>query len=103
MASGRTAGATRVPSPPATTSDRNPYGQIGDTIVISPTLVVDIRYGVTRINTLAFAGDKSGFTDYDKIGVPKNLQPYIQIYGAAPVLSNYSGGSGGGSRIYQPG
>jgi hypothetical protein len=82
---------------PALTKDRNPYGQIGDTIVLSPTLVLDLRYGVTRINTLAFAGDKSGFTDYDKIGVPKNLQPFIQIFGAAPVVSNYSGGSGGGS------
>ena len=29
--------------------------------------------------------------------MPKNLQPYIQIFGAAPVVSNYSGGSGGGS------
>src|SRR5260370_23876474 len=82
---------------PNLTSDRNPYAQIGDTIVLGPTLVADIRYGVTRINTQAFAGDKSGFTDYDKIGVPKNLQQFIQVYGAAPVLSNYSGGSGGGS------
>jgi hypothetical protein len=82
---------------PALTSDRNPYAQIGDTIVLGPTVVLDVRYGVTRINTEAFAGDKDGFTDYDKIGVPKNLQPYIQIYGAGPVLSNYGGGTGGGS------
>jgi hypothetical protein len=82
---------------PAVTSDRNPYAQIGDTVVIGPTLLLDVRYGVTRINTRAFAGDKSGFTDYDKIGVPKNLQQYIQIFGASPVVSNYSGGSGGGS------
>jgi hypothetical protein len=82
---------------PSITSDRNPYAQIGDTFVLSPTLLLDVRYGVTRINTLAFSGDKDGFTEYDKIGVPKNLQPYIQIYGAGPVLSNYSGGSGGGS------
>src|SRR5262249_13143811 len=51
----------------------------------------------TRINTKAFAGDKDGFKDYDKIGVPKNLQQFIQIYGAAPVIASYSGGSGGGS------
>ncbi|HXA52318.1 MAG TPA: TonB-dependent receptor [Candidatus Acidoferrum sp.] len=82
---------------PNLTSDKNPYGQIGDTIVLSPTMVLDIRYGVTRINTKAFSGDKDGFTDYDKIGVPKNLQQYIQIFGAAPVVSTYSGGSGGGS------
>ena len=36
---------------------------IGDTIVLGPTLVLDVRYGVTRINTQAFAGDKDGFTD----------------------------------------
>jgi hypothetical protein len=82
---------------PNLTSDKNPYAQIGDTIVLSPTLVLDVRYGVTRINTLAFAGDKDGFTDYDKVGVPRNLQQFIQIYGAAPVVPNYSGGSGGGS------
>jgi len=82
---------------PNLTKDSNPYGQIGDTIVLSPTLVLDVRYGVTRIEADALAGDKTGFTDYDKIGVPKNLQPFIQIRGAAPVLSNYSGGSGGGS------
>lgn len=93
----RAFGASPFNGAPALTKDKNPYGQIGDTIVLSPTLIVDVRYGVTRINTLAFAGDKSGFTDYDKIGVPRNLQPYIQIYGAAPVVSNYSGGSGGGS------
>jgi len=28
----------------------------------------------------ALAGDKTGFTDYDKIGVPKNLQSFIQLF-----------------------
>ena len=82
---------------PTVTSDNNPYGQIGDTIVLGPTLLLDVRYGVTRINTKNLRGRQDGFTDYDKFGVPKNLQPFIQIYGAAPVLSNFSGGSGGGS------
>jgi trimeric autotransporter adhesin len=82
---------------PSRTRDRNPYLQIGDTIVLSPSLVLDFRYGATRINTLDFAGDKEGFTDYDKVGVPRNLQPFIQINGAAPVLNNFGGGNGGGS------
>src|SRR5882724_8783482 len=79
VTSPRAFGTSPMNGAPALTSDRNPYGQIGDTIVLTPSLVLDIRYGVTRINTLAFAGDKEGFTDYDKIGVPKNLQAFIQI------------------------
>lgn len=82
---------------PSRTRDKNPYAQIGDTIVLSPNLILDVRYGATRINTLSFAGDKEGFTDYDKIGVPKNLQQHIQIFGAAPVVGTFSGGQGGGS------
>lgn len=93
----RAFGAKPFNGAPALTSDRNPYAQIGDTIILAPTLVLDVRYGVTRINARQFAGDKEGFTEYDKIGVPKNLQQFIQIHGAAPVLANYSGGSGGGS------
>lgn len=82
---------------PTRTQDRNPYAQIGDTVVLSPSLILDVRYGVTRIKTLNFAGDKEGFTDYDRIGVPSNLIPYIQMYGAAPVMNNFGGGQGGGS------
>lgn len=33
------------------TKDFNPYGAIGDTIVLNPTTVLDVRYGVTHINT----------------------------------------------------
>jgi trimeric autotransporter adhesin len=84
---------------PSETSDKNPYGQIGDTVVLTETLVLDVRYGFTRINTKAFAGDKTGFTDYDAFGVPKNVQGIMMMPGAAPVVSpnGYSGGSGGGS------
>jgi hypothetical protein len=84
---------------PSETSDKNPYGQIGDTVVLSPTLLLDIRYGITRINTKDFAGDKSGFTDYDAFGVPKPVQALMMIRGAAPTVvpNNFSGGSGGGS------
>jgi hypothetical protein len=84
---------------PTTTSDRNPYGQIGDTIIVNPTMFVDIRYGMTRINTNNLGGNRSGFTDYAGFGIPSGTQSLIQIYGAAPVVlpNNFSGGSGGGS------
>jgi len=86
---------------PEITSDRNPYGQIGDTIVLSPTLLLDLRYGVTRIVALNIAGNRSGFTaaDYAAFGIPSDLLPLMAIPGAAPIVlpNNFSGGSGGGS------
>ncbi len=59
---------------PTITNDRNPYGQIGDTIVFSPTLFVDVRYGMTRINTNNLGGNRSGFTDYASFGIPQSTQ-----------------------------
>ena len=47
--------------PAAQTKDKNPYGQIGDTIVLNPTTVVDARFGFNRIWTQTFAGNQSGF------------------------------------------
>ena len=41
--------------------DRNPYAQIGDTIVFSPTLFLDVRYGATRDHTDRLGGDYFGF------------------------------------------
>ena len=84
---------------PTVTNDRNPYGQLGDTIVFGPTLFVDIRYGVTRINTNNLGGNRSGFTDYASFGIPASTQGLMEIYGAAPIVlpNNFSGGSGGGS------
>ncbi len=84
---------------PTVTNDRNPYGQIGDTIVFSPTLFVDVRYGVTRINTNNLGGNRSGFTDYASFGIPASTQGLMEIYGAAPIVlpNNFTGGSGGGS------
>lgn len=84
---------------PATTKDRNYYAQIGDTIVLTPTLYVDVRYGATRIHTLAFAGNQSGFTQYNDFGIPEETQKLFAVYGAAPVVNpgGFAGGSGGGS------
>ncbi|SDF06272.1 TonB-dependent receptor [Terriglobus roseus] len=83
---------------PTTTQDQNPYAQIGDTITLSPTLYVDVRYGVTRINTYNYAGNHSGFTDYGSFGIPTATQALFAQPGAAPVVSPAGfGGSGGGS------
>jgi hypothetical protein len=84
---------------PTITRDRNPYGQIGDTIVLSPTMFVDIRYGLTRIATDNLGGNRSGFTDYAGFGIPTGTLGLMAQYGAAPVVlpNNFSGGSGGGS------
>jgi hypothetical protein len=80
-------------------SDKNPYFQLGDAIVVSPTLVVDLRYGLSRINTKNLSGNKTGFDDYNMFGVPANLQPLILFQGTAPNVNpnGYGGGNGGGS------
>jgi hypothetical protein len=84
---------------PTVTNDRNLYGQVGDTIVLGPTVFVDIRYGMTRINTNNLGGNHTGFTDYAGFGIPTGTQGLMQQGGAAPVVlpNNFSGGSGGGS------
>src|SRR5579875_929758 len=74
---------------PSVTQDKNPYGQFGDTIALNPTTVLDIRYGYFRINTLAFGGDKNGWTqsDYNSYGIPQNVQNLFVTYGAAPIIT----------------
>ena len=42
------------------TADDNYYGQIGATVVVSPSLFVDLRYGITRIVATNFGGMPSG-------------------------------------------
>ena len=79
--------------------DKNPYFQLGDAIVVSPSVVVDLRYGVSRINTKNLSGNKEGFNDYDAFGVPKNVQGIMLFPGVAPNVNpnGYGGGQGGGS------
>ena len=78
---------------PTTTQDRNIYGQIGDAIVLSPTLFVDVRYGATRTNTVAFAGNHSGFTNYSGFGIAPATQALFALAGAAPVVNPTQGGN----------
>jgi hypothetical protein len=83
---------------PTTIKDTNPYAQIGDTIVLSPTLFLDLRYGATRTNAINFAGNHSGFTQYNSFGIPAGTQALFATQGAAPVVNpNIGTNSGGGS------
>jgi hypothetical protein len=79
--------------------DKNPYFQMGDAIVVSPTVVVDVRYGVSRINTKNLSGNKEEFDDYAGFGVPANVQAIMALPGSAPVVNpnGYTGGNGGSS------
>jgi trimeric autotransporter adhesin len=92
------------------TGDKNYYGQIGDSVAITPTLFVDVRYGVTRILATNFGGLSSGFSvngqtgaaAYAAFGIPTATQSIFAQPGAAPVVDTsgnpYSGnGIGGGS------
>jgi hypothetical protein len=84
---------------PALRGDKNPYIQLGDAVVLSPTLVLDMRYGLSRVNTKNLNGNKTGFEDYASFGVPNNLLSLMLIPGSAPAVTpnTYAGGSGGGS------
>jgi hypothetical protein len=84
---------------PGLRGDKNPYGQVGDSFVLNASTVVDLRYGLSRINTKSLSGDKEGFTDYSAFGIPASLQPFILFQGAAPDVSpnGFGGGNGGGS------
>lgn len=85
---------------PSTTSDRNAYAQVGDTVVLSPTLVLDMRYGITRTHTKNYGGLASGFSQYSAFGIASATQALFANPGAAPVVTpspSSSGGSGGGS------
>jgi hypothetical protein len=83
----------------ATRGDKNPYIQVGDAVVLSPTLLLDVRYGLSRVKTENLNGNKEGFTDYAPFGVPDNLLPYMFQPGSAPAVTpnGYGGGNGGGS------
>jgi hypothetical protein len=76
---------------PSTTSDRNPYAQVGDTIVMSPSLFLDVRYGITRIHAISFSGNHSGFTNYSGFGIAGATQSLFAAPGAAPVVAPGSG------------
>ena len=64
--------------------DKNPYGAIGDTFILSPTSVLDIRYGMTHINTQAQIRSAKG--DPTAYGQPAGVAS-VAPYGAG-ILPN---------------
>lgn len=73
----------------AITFDRNIYAQIGDTIVFSPTLIMDLRYGAVRDHTGSPGGNTSGFTsaDYAALGINSSIEPLFALPGAVPNVT----------------
>jgi hypothetical protein len=76
---------------PALQTDKNPYGSIGDTISLSPTLIADIRFGVQRVNTIFGSRSYPNF-DYNTMGVPASVQAIMPSHEFAPDVlpSRYS-------------
>jgi len=66
-------------------SDRNPYASIGDTIILNPTTVADIRYGVTRI--VSDSGSRGHDLDFNSIGIPSAVQAIVPDRTQSPDFS----------------
>jgi trimeric autotransporter adhesin len=77
-------------SGPRLVSDDNPYVQIGDTIVVSPTVIVDVRAGANRIhsNYLTYPPQRFTQADYDSLGIPRSVQAVMPDPGAAPDIQS---------------
>lgn len=71
--------------------DRNPYAAIGDTFTITPTLILDLRYGVNRINARSSSDEFDDF-DYTSVGIPKDVQDALQVR-AVPNFNVTGGGN----------
>ena len=67
-------------------SDDNPYVQVGDTVILSPTVILDIRAGVNRIHTNYLSNIATNFTaaDYASYGIPASVQAVMAYPGSAP-------------------
>jgi hypothetical protein len=81
---GTAANGTWVNQATGIVADSNPYGAIGDTIVINPTTVLDIRYGLTHINTQAQINRANG--DATLYGQPSFVQATAPFQGVLPEL-----------------
>jgi Carboxypeptidase regulatory-like domain/TonB dependent receptor-like, beta-barrel len=79
--------STSFNNAPTTIEDRNGYAQIGDTVTLSPTLVLDIRYGITRTHAIDFGGLPSGFSQYGAFGIAAGTQALFAKTGSAPVVA----------------
>lgn len=73
---------------PQVVQDDNPYLAVGDTIILNPTTVVDVRYGIERVAT-NYLSNTANLTasDYATIGIPTNVTSLMPFFGAAPDVS----------------
>jgi len=69
------------------TADRNYYSQLGDTVVFTPTLIMDVRYGFVRDRDEAQGGRTSGFTQYGPFGINAATQALMAYPAAAPNVT----------------
>jgi hypothetical protein len=71
--------------------DRNYYAMLGDTWIINPTLVADIRVGVTRV---AAQNRAQTFNDlnYADFGIPSSWLGTVGLAGAYPEITGFGGG-----------
>jgi hypothetical protein len=81
---GQGSGAAKVDS------DDNPYVQLGDTIILSPTVILDLRAGVNRVHTNYLSNLSTNFTaaDYASYGVPSSVQAVFAYPGATPTFQS---------------
>jgi hypothetical protein len=72
--------------------DKNPYGAIGDTIVLNPTTVLDVRYGLTHINTQAQVRTAKGDpTAYGQPSFVAAAAPFgANVLPGVPAIAPYS-------------
>ncbi|HMX27714.1 MAG TPA: TonB-dependent receptor [Blastocatellia bacterium] len=65
--------------------DKNPYISVGDTWSISPSLVLDVRFGVNRIHS---DNEADAFKDFDfnQFGIPKEIQALDLTGGSPPTF-----------------
>lgn len=68
--------------------DRNPYISVGDTIMITPTLVVDVRAGTNRISTGSLVDDTPDFP-YGEFGISRNIED-VMVVRRLPSFQNAS-------------
>ena len=74
---------------PELVQDDNPYLAIGDTVVLNPSTVLDIRYGIERVhmNDLSNVSTSLTAADYNSYGIPGNVQSVFPLFGAAPDIN----------------
>jgi hypothetical protein len=75
----------------AVNGDRNYYGSVGDTWLISPTLIADFRVGLTRVQAQNRA-ETFDDLDYSEFGIPAEFAAGVGLAGAYPEATNFGGG-----------